>query len=133
MKEENYQKNIGEFMKKYGIDGFLRLYFTNFLFKAIKFQMRSKLEGSDLNKDPGVVYYIHNNKIGKIEEIEKFEKELKEICSKAAKTLVKELEKNEKLKDLFEGNLDKIDDEKVQKELEKSFHDLLNHLSDKNE
>ena len=129
MNEENYEKNIREFMKKYGIEGFLEIYFTKFLFKALKFQMKSTLGANDeLNKDPGIAFYFHNKKIGNIEDIKKFENELKETCNKIAKQIINELKDDEEFKDLFEGNMEKMKDKKLEEKFTKELHKIIEGL-----
>lgn len=130
MNSEDYQKNISEFMEKHGIDGFLELYFTKFLFKALKFQMRSKLDNStDLERDPGIVFYLQDGKIASVEDIEKFEEDLTEICNKAAKEIIKRLKKDAQFKDIFDGNIEKIKDEKLEGIFTKRLHEIIEELS----
>jgi len=129
MNKEDYEKNIKEFMNKYGTEGFLELYFTKFLVKALKFQMKSTLgEGNKLKKDPGVAFYLHDKKIGNIEDIKNFEKEIEGICNKIAKRIIKELREDKNFKDLFEGKIEKIKDEKLEKKFRKELHKIIEEL-----
>ncbi|MDO8623256.1 MAG: hypothetical protein Q7R52_03335 [archaeon] len=129
MNKESYEKNIKEFMKKHGIEGFLEIYFTKFLLNALKFQMKSTLgENNELKEDPGIAFYLHNKKIGGMEDIKKFENELKETCNKIAKQIIKELKEDEEFNDLFEGKIEKIKDKKLEEKFIRELHKIMGGL-----
>jgi hypothetical protein len=131
---ENYDKNLKDFMEKYGVEGFLKIYFKNFLFKALRFQMRSSLgDSSDLKKDPGIAFYIKDNKICKISDVDKFEKDLQEICFNLAEKIIKKLKQSKKFEDLFSGNIEKINDNELEKIFLKELHKTFMELKYKDE
>jgi hypothetical protein len=126
--------NIKEFMKKYGVEGFLEIYFTKFLFHALKFQMKSTLEGcNELDEDSGIAFYLKDKKIGNAEDVEKFEKELEEICNQVSKKMIQELKNEKDFQELFEGKLDKLKDEVLEKKFTKKLHQIIKELKYKNE
>jgi len=129
MNPENYKENIEGFMKKHGIDGFLEIYFTKFLFKALKFQMKSSIgESRRISKDPGIAFYLHNKKIGSVEDVKKFEKDLQNICNNVAKQMIKELKEDKEFKNLFSGDLKKIQDKKLEEKFTKKLHKIIKGL-----
>lgn len=124
MKTDAAEKNIKEFMERYGVEGFIKLYFSKYLFKLIKAELKSKL-GSDISKDPGTIFYYSGNKIEKRSDIEKYEDNIYGECEKRATDIVNELKDDSKFDDLFQGNFDRLDDQKIQKRFEKELHEIL--------
>lgn len=124
MKIDVAEKNIKEFMERYGVEGFIKLYFSKYLFKLIKAELKSKL-GSDISKDPGTIFYYSGNKIEKRSDIEKYEDNIYGECKKRAAGIVKELKDDSKFNDLFQGNFDRLNDQKIQKRFEKELHEIL--------
>lgn len=125
------EKNIKEFMEKYGIEGFLKLYFAKYLLKLIVSELKSKL-GTELAKgisrDPRTIFYYKNNKIEKLSDIEKYEDQLFKECKKKAGEIVEEMEKDEELDNFFkrfEGDFDKLNEPKLEKCFRKKIHKIL--------
>ena len=117
-------------MEKHGPKGFLILYFSKYLFKLLKSQLKSKFTDVDFEKDPGYIFYIKNGKITNLSDIEKYENELYGVCKQKAKIIVKELEKDKNFSSLFEGNLSKIKDSQLEKKFEASLHQTFQNLKE---
>jgi len=103
---EEIQKNINDFINKYGQEGFLELYFTNLLYEMVKDNIRSKTD--KVKNSPGLQYYFDKN--GNFEstsKLKQFDIKLKNECSKKSKIIV-ELIKKKNLMSEFGVDINKI-------------------------
>lgn len=124
MNQEQAEKNVREFMEKYGVEGFLKLYFSKYLLKLVKSELKSRV-GPDLSKDPGTIFYFQGNKIEKLSDIKKYEAEICKECGKRSDEIIAQLKSDKEFKDLFEGNIERINDKRLQKRFEKKLHEIL--------
>lgn len=124
------EENIKKFMEKHGPKGFLILYFSKYLFKLLKFQLKSKFTDIDPEKDPAYIFYTKNGKVTNLSDVEKYENELYEVCKQKAKIIVGELEKNKTFSSLFEGDFSKIKDSHLEKKFEASLHEIFQKLQE---
>lgn len=124
MKMSKKEKNIKEFMEKYGVEGFIKIYFSKYLLKLIKSELKSKL-GPDLSKDPATIFYYKDNKIEKLSDIEKYEDEIYDECKKKSDEIISELKNNSRFNDLFSGNFEGLNDKKIQNRFEKELHEIM--------
>jgi hypothetical protein len=91
-KLNNVDENVKEFFARYGEEGFLQLFLTNYLYELIQYFLHSKMSGED---DLSLLYYVpYQNKIYSLEENEDFENKLRKECQNSAKKIVKELTKS---------------------------------------
>jgi len=118
------EKNIKEFLEKYGVEGFFKLYFSKYLLKLIKSELKSKL-GPDLSKDPATIFYYKDNKIEKLSDIEKYEDEIYDECKKRSDEIISELKNDSRFNDLFSGNFEGLNDKKIQYRFEKELHEIM--------
>jgi hypothetical protein len=118
------EKNIKEFMEKYGVEGFIKIYFSKYLLKLIKSELKSKL-GPDLSKDPATIFYYKDNKIENLSDIEKYEDEIYDECKKRSDEIISELKNNSRFNDLFSGNFEGLNDKKIQNRFEKELHEIM--------
>jgi len=123
--EKKAQDNINKFMDKHGPKGFLILYFSKYLFKLLKFQLKSKFIDIEPENDPAYIFYTKNGKITKISDVDKYEDELYEACKQKAKIIVGELGKDSNFLPLFKGDFSKIRDPKLEKKFEASLHQIF--------
>jgi hypothetical protein len=124
MNSDKAERNIKAFMDKYGVEGFIKLYFSKYLFKIIKSELKSKL-GPDLSKDPATIFYYKDNKIEKLSDIEKYEDEIFEECKKRAGEIINELKGDSKFDNLFAGKFESLNDKKIQNRFEKELHKIM--------
>lgn len=119
----NADKNLKEFLEKYGEEGFLKLFITNYLFELVNYFLHSK--GEDKN-DPS--YLMHVNYKGVPygpQEIDKFNAAIKQECSKRANLIVEELKKTGSLKKFMS---EPTADPEVASLLEKAFQSIVKEL-----
>ena len=80
----NSEDKLEEFLNKYGPEGFLQLFFTNYLYELVQHFLHSKGKGDN---DTSSLYYLYQEREISAEKIEQFEKQLKKACSKRAKII----------------------------------------------
>lgn len=97
--------NLQKFLEKHGTDGFLKLFYTNYLFDLIRYYIQTK--GKTKEDDPGYLY--HFNTKGKPfspEEIDNFNEKLQKICSEYATKIIDSLKTQTNLDELVTKPLD---------------------------
>lgn len=119
---ESIQKNINEFIEKYGQEGFLELYFTNLLYEMVKDNIRSKTE--KVKDSPGLQYYFDKNgNFEKSSRLKEFNEKLRIECNKKSKQIVELIEKK-KLISKFGIDFDKIT-ASLSKEMDDQIKDIF--------
>lgn len=119
---DEIQHNLKEFINKYGEEGFLELYFTNFLFEIVKDNIRSK--AGSISKSPGLQYFF--NKEGEFEsttKLKEFDIRLKKECNKKSKEIVN-LIKQRELLSKFGVDINKITTS-LSVEMDKQIKDIF--------
>lgn len=124
MNSELAESNIKKFMDKYGVEGFLKLYFAKYLLKLVKSELKSKI-GPKLSRDPGTIFYYKGHQIEKLSDIHKYEDQLYDECKKKADEIITQFKKDKKFNDLFTGNLEKLNDTLLEKHFEKKLHEIF--------
>ena len=99
------EKNIVEFFDKQRIQGFLRLYFTNYLFEIVMQFVRSGRKERDL--DSAYAYHFVDGKLVPPEDEKKFKVELRRECRDKAGLIVSKIQERE-LIEKFGLDLDSI-------------------------
>lgn len=123
--EEEFERNINNFIEKHGIDGFLTLYFSKYLFKILKNEIKSKSQGKGISNDPGVIFYFKGEGIENFSELDHYEDKIYEECKEKAREMVSNLKDDEKFKPLFEGDFEKLDDPELKDRFKTRMHDLF--------
>jgi len=119
---ESIQKNISDFIEKYGQEGFLELYFTNLLYEMVKDNIRSKTE--KVKDSPGLQYYFDKNgNFEKSSRLKEFNEKLRIECNKKSKQIVELIEKK-KLISKFGIDFDKIT-ASLSKEMDDQIKDIF--------
>jgi hypothetical protein len=131
MNIELAESNIQKFMNRYGIEGFLKLYFAKYLLKLLKSELKSKM-GSEISIDPGVIFHYKGQQIEKLCDIHEYEGQLFEECKKKADEIITQFKKDKKFNDLFKGNLEKLNDPLLEKCFEKKLHEILEEWKGEN-
>jgi len=123
---ETIQKNISDFISKYGQEGFLELYFTNLLYEMVKDNIRSKTD--KVKNSPGLQYYFDKN--GNFEstsKLKEFDVKLKSECNKKSKKIV-ELIQKKNLISKFGVDINKITaslSEEMDEHIKKIFKEVV--------
>lgn len=117
-------RNLKEFMDRYGPEGFLILYFTNYLFELTMHFLHSKGEG---DKDTSQLYYTYREKVYSPAEIESFEKELKSECAKRARTIVDSLKEHNLLDKL---TVESLKSPRISALLQENLESILEEISE---
>jgi hypothetical protein len=81
------EENIKKFMQKYGREGFLGLYFENYLFELVEYYLHSK--GKE-GEDSGYLYYVDfsSGRVRTPQEIERFRIDLRKACTEQSTPIV---------------------------------------------
>lgn len=127
---EESEENIEEFLDQHGVQGFLKLYFTNFLVEMIQGEAKTESEGTDLTDDPGVQFYFKGHSIEDESDLHDFEDALFDECKRKAEEMVEQLEDDEKFGQLFteeigEEELELLEDSELEKHFEQRMHELF--------
>ena len=117
-------RNLKEFINRYGPEGFLILYFTNYLFELTMHFLHSKGEG---DTDTSQLYYAYRGKVYSPAEIESFEKELKRECSKRARIIVDLLKEHDLLDKL---TVESLKNPRISALLQENLESILEEISE---
>lgn len=123
--DEDYEKNVREFIDKHGIEGFLTLFFARYLLKILKSEVKSKSRGPEIADDPGVLFYFKGKEIESFSDMEEYEDQILEECKKKAREMVSNLKDDEKFEGLFKGNFEKLEDPKLKDRFKDKMHELF--------
>ncbi len=109
MEEEDAfaERNIKEFINKYGLEGFYELLISNYLFELLMYYLHSERNPtSKQNGSASYKFYIDGReRIISTQELEDFSKKLNNECSKIAKVIVSRLDEEDLLKSLHKKGL----------------------------
>lgn len=120
---ENADRNLKEFLDKYGEEGFLKLFFINYLFELVTYYLHNRSENA--GDDPS--YLMHVNDKGEPRsnlEVEKFNESLRKQCKARAETIVSRLKETGSLSNFIS---DPIADPRVVSLLDEAFKAIV-HL-----
>lgn len=118
------ENNLKEFIDHHGVEGFLTLFFTNYLNELVLHFLHSKGKG---DSDTSRLYYAYRDKTYTPKEIERFEDDIKLECSKRAKAIVGSLKKANLLEKLTDKPLE---DPKVMELLHENLESILKDVSE---
>lgn len=89
MAEPKAEQNIKEFITKYGKEGFLKLFFTNYLYELAQYYLHSK---GKKGEDAGFLFYVDfRGRVYSPEELAKFRNDLRKACSERAVRIVQKI------------------------------------------
>ena len=117
------EQNLHNFLEKYGIDGFLKLFFTHYLFDLVTYYIQTQA----MVKDENPSYLYHFNIKGKpfsVTQIDDFNRRLKIVCSEYALKIVTSLKTQTNLTDLVNKPLD----DNSKKLLDDAFREIIGRL-----
>jgi hypothetical protein len=124
MASHDAENKLREFIDRYGIEGFVTLFFTNYLYELVLHFLHSKGKG---DSDTSRLYYAFKGKVYTPEETEKFEKELRYECSKRARAVVNSLKELGLLTKFTDKT---IEDPKVVSLLQENLESILRDISE---
>ena len=93
------EENLQNFLEKHGTDGFLKLFYTHYLFDLVTYYIQTNTNQKDDN--PSYLYYfdIKDNPFS-TKQIDNFNKKLQIICSEHALKIVTSLKTQTDFDDL---------------------------------
>ena len=124
MTEPNAEQNIKEFIAKYGKEGFLKLFFTNYLYELAEYYLHSR---GKKDEDAGLLFYVDfKGRIYSPQELAQFRNDLRKACSERAVRIV------QKIRDL--GLVEQLGEDpsanpEVSRLLTKSLDEILKELA----
>jgi len=102
----NADENLKKFLEKHGTEGFLKLFFSNYLFDLVDYYLQTK--GTSKDNDPGYLFYFNlNGEPESLDKIEKFRMGLKQTCLDHAKTIVDSLKQSYNIEESATDPIDK--------------------------
>lgn len=128
--EQKAVDNINEFFEEHGSEGFLKLFFKEYLFNLIDNEISSK--GNEISEDFGILHY-KGNQLKTKSERDEYSKQIKEECDEKAEEIVDDLKKDTNLLSLLNGDFDQIDNELYDDYLKEALHDLFKKWEEKDE
>ncbi|MBD3155497.1 MAG: hypothetical protein GF368_02480 [Candidatus Aenigmarchaeota archaeon] len=134
--KEQMEKNIKEFMKKHGPEGFLKLYLTEYLSQLVLSELRSK--HNDLKKidqDLGYIYHFEGKKIHSIKDDKEFRERTQGLCKEKANLILTRLKDDKKFTYLFENDASKLvlDNKELETMFIAKMHEIITELSESDE
>ena len=117
------EKNLQEFLKKHGREGFLRLLLTNYLFELTMYYLHSeKNPEAQVREDTGYRFYVDDkDRVYEPKQIEQFKLDLRRECEKKAVLIVKNLKEMRLLEKLDE---DFMADPRIAKLVQEAFKSI---------
>lgn len=85
------EKNIKGFVEKYGTEGFMRVFLSNYLFELILYQLRS--EDTTQSYNSALKFHMKGKDIASLKDTEAYQDEIKKICAKKAGYIIERLKK----------------------------------------
>lgn len=102
---EEADKNLRGFLEKYGSEGFLKLFFTNYLVDLVSYYVQTR--GKTKDEDPGYLFHFDiKGEPHSQEKNEKFHLDLRKVCSEYSNTIVETLKQSYNLEELASKPLD---------------------------
>jgi len=90
------EQNIKQFTDKFGQDGFLRVYFSKYLYEIADYYLHSK--GTNPEEDSGFLYYFGSNqKLFSPQELDDFRKNLRIACKDKSTNIVERIKQRDVL------------------------------------
>jgi len=124
MTEPRPEENIKEFMQKYGKEGFLKLFFANYLYELAEYFLHSK---GKKGEDAGLLYYVDfRGRVFTPQELEQFRNDLRKACSEQATRIVQKIKELDLLERLGE---DPSANPEVSRLLTESIDEILKQLA----
>jgi len=124
MTEPQAEQNIKEFMEKYGKEGFLELFFTNYLYELSEYYLHSK---GKKGEDAGLLFYVDfRGRVYSPQEIEQFRKDLRQACRKRAVLIVQRIKQLDLIEQLCQ---DPSTNPEVSCMLTESLDEILKELA----
>jgi len=116
-------KNMKEFIEKYGEEGFLKLFITNYLFELVNYFLNTTAKDE---KDPSYLMHVNYKGIPYThEEIDKFNSAIKQECAKLATIIVDKLKTMDALKNFV---IEPTPDPRILPLLEEAFQSIVKEL-----
>lgn len=128
--EKRAVKNIEDFLEKHGDEGFLKLFFKEYLYNLIEHEIASK--GDNISNDFGILQY-RDDKIRDRSELNKYSKEIKKECEKKATEIVNDLKQDQNVQKFLSGDFENLDDDFFDNYMKEKFHEIFKKWEGKNE
>lgn len=117
---DDADSNFKKFLEQHGEEGFLRLFFTNYLYEIVSYYLHSQGDNDD---DPA--YLMHVNYEGKLRplaDIDKFDSAIKKECAIKANEIVQILRNDGDLRNFIS---EPLMNPKIRSLLEAAFQALV--------
>jgi len=102
---EEADKNLQDFLEKHGSEGFLKLFFTNYLVDLVNYYIQTR--GKNKDDDPSYLFHFDiSGKPHSQEKNEKFRLGLHKVCSEYSNTIVDALKQSYNLEELASKPVD---------------------------
>lgn len=91
--ERQVETNVNRFMEQFGVEGFLKLFFTNYLFELSTYYLFSEQRGKV--DSTTLMFFDYKGNPYSSKQIEEFRRGLRSECAKKAETIAAELKEKE--------------------------------------
>jgi hypothetical protein len=120
---ESADKNLKEFLERYGEEGFLKLFFTNYLFELVSYYIHNR--GENEADDPSFLMHVDDKGVTRTnDDVAKFNESLRKQCLLRAELVIAKLKETGSLKDFISTP---ISDPRVVSLLDEAFRAIV-HL-----
>jgi hypothetical protein len=86
------QKNVKDFVAKYGVEGYLRLFITNYLFELTSYYLYSEQHGTKKDSTT-LMFFDYKDDPYTRDQIDRFRSDLRSECSRKAEAIVSDLKR----------------------------------------
>jgi hypothetical protein len=124
MVEVKAEQNVNEFIKKHGKEGFLKLFFTNYLHELVQYYLHSR---GKKGEDTGLLFYVNfRGRAYSPQELDHFRNDLRRACGEKATQIVQKIKELGILERLGE---DPLADPKISRILADSLDEIIKELA----
>jgi hypothetical protein len=128
LNDTKIQNNIDEFVETYGVEGFFRVYFREYLFQLLNKEIEAAT--NDPESDSALQLHFSQN-VNTDQELEEFEEQLRDQCASRANELVEKIQDQPELAPIFENaNVELLEHEDVEEMIRDTMHEMIEAWED---
>ena len=123
--KEVAERNLDQFTEKYGQEGFLKLFLTNYLFELVLLYLQSKPRKRDVDDTSYLFYVNFQGESYSTEQMDSFKTRLRKECAVRADSILKADKEFESLKYLVK---DPTKNPEIYEYLGRAFDSLIKEI-----
>jgi hypothetical protein len=123
LNDTEIQNNIDEFVDEHGVEGFIRIYFREYLFQLLNEEIQAAT--NDIESDSALQLHFSQN-VESDQELKEFKEQLRDQCADRADELVANIQEKPELESVFEdADVELLERDDVEDIIRNSMHDII--------